>query len=239
MDDKPKLRPVEVFPVREGRRTMVCIRDATGLSDRVVTASAEIVGVLQLLDGTHTVLDIQASLTRRQGVLVMSDDVRKMLEVLDEAFLLEGERFAEYHRRLHEEFASAPVRRAASAGTGYPGDADELVGFLDGILAEAESTPVKKLRGLIAPHIDHHRGRKTYAEAFAALAAAAPADLYVLLGTSHAETVERFALTRKDFETPLGLARTDVETVDELLKRSGRDLTRDEFVHRGEHSIEL
>jgi AmmeMemoRadiSam system protein B len=51
--------------------------------------------------------------------------------------------------------------------------------------------------------------------------------------------VEPFALTRKNFQTPLGVVETDVDLVDALLKRSGRDLLVDEFVHRGEHSIEL
>jgi len=239
MDDKPKLRSVEVFPVKHGRETLVCIRDATGLSDRVITGSMGIVHVLELLDGEHTILDIQAELTRRQGSVVMSDNVRRMLEVLDEAFLLEGERFAAYHHRLHEEFADAPVRKATSAGNGYPDTADELAKFLDGILAKAEDVPTGERRGVIAPHIDYVRGWQSYAAAFAALGATEPADCAVIIGTSHAETTERFALTRKNFETPFGCATTDVEAVDALLDQSGHDLLADEFVHRGEHSIEL
>jgi len=134
------------------------------------------------------------------------------------------------------------VRKAGSAGNAYPQDAEELRAFLDGILAEAEPAPGASeapLRGLIAPHIDHARGRKSYAEAFAALAGSEPAELFVILGTAHAETVERFALTRKDFETPLGTTVTDVDFVEALSAGSGRDLFADEFVHRGEHSVEL
>ena len=241
MDDKPRLRPVEVFPVEEGRGAMVCIRDATGLSDRVVTASVAVVPVLRMLDGTHNLLDIQAALTRERGEIVFSDDIRQMLDVLDEALLLEGDRFEGHCRRLREDFADAPVRRATSAGGSYPAEAEALRVFLDEILASAElpASTSRDLRGLIAPHIDHPRGRRSYADAYAALAHAEPADLFVLLGTSHAPTTERFALTRKDFETPLGVARTDVDVVDALLERSSCDLLADEFVHRAEHSIEL
>jgi len=242
MDENPKLRPVEVFPVKSGANPLVCIRDATGLSDRMITASAGVVPVLEMLDGEHSLLDIQTALTRQRGALVMSDEVRKVLEVLDEALLLEGERFEAYRRRLEQEFAAASVRRAASAGGGYPNDAGELREFLEGILAEAEVAPEAAeapLRGLIAPHIDHARGRKSYAEAFAALARSEPAELFVFLGTAHAETVEQFALTRKDFETPLGTAVTDVDFVEALAAGSGRDLFTDEFLHRGEHSVEL
>jgi len=143
---------------------------------------------------------------------------------------------------MEEEFAKASVRKATSAGTSYPEDPAKLGPFLDEVLAEAESTPeaaAAEVRGIIAPHIDHVRGKKTYAEAFGALARSKPSELFVILGTAHAESSERFVLTRKDFETPLGTVVTDTDFVDALQKRSGRDLFADEFLHRGEHSVEL
>jgi len=240
MDEKPKLRPVEVFPVPTKQGRLIGIRDATGLSDRIISASPGVVRILQMLDGEHNLLDIQAVLTRESGQLVYSDEIKKVLELLDEALLLEGERFDTWRARIEKEFADSPVRKATSAGTGYPEDAKKLRTFLDRILAEAEGKPsAAEVRGLIAPHIDHIRGRKTYAEAFAALAASPPADLFVILGTAHTESAERFVLTRKDFETPLGRAKTDTAFVDALAGRAGRDLFTDEFLHRGEHSIEL
>ena len=242
MDEKPKLRPVEAFPIRGERGTLVCLRDPSGMSDRVVTASPHVIPVLQMLDGRHNVLDIQAQLTRQTGTLVQSEPIRKILSVLEEALLLEGERFEAHKAQVVGEFARSGVRKAASAGHSYPDDAKELGEFLDGILAEAapgDKVGAATPRGIIAPHIDHARGRKSYAEAYAPLARSEGADLYVLLGTAHTETAERFALTRKDFETPLGTAVTDRDFVDALAKRSGRDLFADEFVHRAEHSIEL
>jgi hypothetical protein len=251
MDEKPKLRPVEVFPIQGERGTMVCLRDASGFTDRVVTASPRVIPVLQLLDGRHSILDIQADLTRRTGEIVYSDDIRRILSVLDEALLLEGERFEAHKAQVLAEFARATVRKSASAGHSYPDDAGKLGEFIDGILAEAAPAgkgKAARLRGLVAPHIDHARGRKSYAEAYAALSRSEPADLYILLGTAHAETAERFVLTRKDFETPLGTAETDRDFVDALAKRAGRDLSggasgrdlfADEFAHRAEHSIEL
>jgi len=238
MDDKPKLRPVEVFPL-EGREGQVCVRDATGVTEHVVTGATGILRLLRLLDGEHNLLDIQAQLTRETGELVMSDDVKRMLDVLDDALLLDNEHFASYRRERVDAFTKSPVRKASSAGGSYPDDPDELRAFLDDILAAADPTTEATPRGLIAPHIDHHRGRRSYADAYATLAKGDLADLVIILGTAHTETVERFALTRKDFETPLGVARTDTDVVDMLLERSGRDLLVDEFVHAGEHSVEL
>jgi len=242
MDDKPKLRPVEVFPVKSDRGDILCIRDATGLSDRVVTASPRALRVLQVLDGKHNLLDIQAALVRATGEIVFSDEIHKVLDVLDQALLLEGERFETWRAQRIESFARSRVRKPVSAGHGYPSDPKELRAFLDGVLDEAgspKSAASASLRGLIAPHIDYARGRKTYADAFQALARAGGADLFVILGTAHNDTAERFALTRKNFQTPLGETVTDADFVDELLRRSGRDLFRDEFAHRAEHSVEL
>jgi AmmeMemoRadiSam system protein B len=46
-------------------------------------------------------------------------------------------------------------------------------------------------------------------------------------------------VTAKDFETPLGLVRTDGSLVDELEHRYGRSIFEDEFAHRVEHSLEF
>jgi MEMO1 family protein len=242
MNDKPTLRPVEVFPVETDRGTMICLRDPSGMSDRVVTASVHALAVLQLLDGKHSLRDIQADLSRRTGAIAQSDQLRGFIDVLDEALLLESERFEAHRTQTLKEFAESPVRRAASAGHSYPEDAAELRTFLDEVLAQspaAAGPSAKAPRGLVAPHIDYLRGRETYARAYGTLARTAPAELYIVLGTAHADTDERFVLTRKDFETPLGRAATDAAVVEALAKSSGRDLFADEFAHRAEHSVEL
>jgi AmmeMemoRadiSam system protein B len=46
-------------------------------------------------------------------------------------------------------------------------------------------------------------------------------------------------LTRKDFSTPLGLVETDKDFVDRLQAGSAQDLFADEYLHRGEHSLEF
>lgn len=46
-------------------------------------------------------------------------------------------------------------------------------------------------------------------------------------------------MTRKAFETPLGLVETDGEFVSRLQASSAEDCFTDEYLHRGEHSIEF
>ena len=95
-------------------------------------------------------------------------------------------------------------------------------------------------RGLIAPHIDFHRGGPTYAWAYRELAEAPVApDLFVILGTCHAGMADPFAATLKPYETPLGAAPVDRDFFEALQRRYGHDLRASEDAHRIEHSIEF
>ena len=61
----------------------------------------------------------------------------------------------------------------------------------------------------------------------------------MVLGVAHQYCRRRFALTCKDFETPLGVVPTDRSYVDQIASLAGRDLFEDELSHRTEHSIEF
>jgi AmmeMemoRadiSam system protein B len=108
-----------------------------------------------------------------------------------------------------------------------------------GALPSARPREAAPLRALIAPHVDLHRGAPTYSWAYKALAEAAPADLYVILGTCHTPVVGHFAATRKAYDTPLGPVPADTPFLDALGRAWGHDLFAGEFSHSGEHSIEF
>jgi AmmeMemoRadiSam system protein B len=95
------------------------------------------------------------------------------------------------------------------------------------------------VQGVVAPHIDFHRGGPAYAWAYRDLAERSDADLFVVFGTCHAGMADPFALTRKDFETPFGPARVDRDITEALAGRVGRDCFESECAHRNEHSIEF
>jgi AmmeMemoRadiSam system protein B len=94
-------------------------------------------------------------------------------------------------------------------------------------------------KAIVAPHIDFHRGGPAYAWAYTPLAESAGADLYIILGTSHCGGQTPYILTQKNFETPLGMVETDSDFVERLQAQSVEDCFRDEYLHRGEHSIEF
>jgi AmmeMemoRadiSam system protein B len=95
------------------------------------------------------------------------------------------------------------------------------------------------VRGLLAPHIDFHRGGPTYAWAYREVIERSDADLFVILGTCHAGMPDPFAATLKPFDTPLGPAPVDRDFFDALERRYGGGLLASEAAHRTEHSIEF
>ena len=95
------------------------------------------------------------------------------------------------------------------------------------------------LRAALIPHIDYPRGGVTYAWGFKEVVERTDAALFVIIGTSH-YSAHRFTLTRKKFETPLGIVPTDEGYVDRLVRHYGPGLFDDEWLaHLPEHSIEL
>ena len=67
-----------------------------------------------------------ASLVQITGDLQAGDLESNLLSALSEAGFLEDEIFERRRAEAEREFAEAPLRRPAHAGTGYPGEAGEL-----------------------------------------------------------------------------------------------------------------
>jgi AmmeMemoRadiSam system protein B len=247
---RPRLRRLELFPVEVDGAPMICVRDPTGLTDKIGFLPRPAALAAVLCDGSRTVAEVAAEVGRRAGASVSSEQVAALLADLDDSLFLEGPRLEAHRRDVVRAFHLAPTRPPSHAGGAYPGEPGPLAARLDALLAEAASEPAPQPLApaagapalLVSPHIDHHRGGATYARAFRALDPAAPPDLVVVLGTDHNGVGWPFTLTRKHYDTPLGALRTDVAVVDELTARlpfHATGLFADELHHKNEHSIEL
>jgi AmmeMemoRadiSam system protein B len=194
-----------------------------------------------LLDGRTTVRDLQMALMRqRGGILVSSDEVKSFLAHLDNSFLLESEKFKRAKDAVVAEFVSKTVRPSSHSGRAYPADPGELKRKLDEILALQPDSekPEGKLRALVAPHIDLAAGGRMYSRAYRILRDLSPKTV-VILGTGHQMAQEVFAVSDKDFETPLGVAKCDRLWVEKLKAAGGELIAKNDFAHRAEHSIEF
>jgi len=232
---------LEFFPVQHQGQQLVLIRDHLGLVQEGKAVGLHLYHMMTLLDGTTTLRDLQVEfMSQKGGVLVGMDEINGLLANLDESFLLDSERFKNAKERIIADFTSQSIRLCSHCGKSYPENPSELRDRLDEILNSelSISEPDGKLAALVAPHIDLNVGYKGYSTAYQMLKHASPSRI-ILLGVGHQLQNTLFSLTDKDFETPLGITRSDRKAIGRL-RKSGRDIiASDDFVHRSEHSIEF
>jgi len=247
MSDAPRLRDsIEAVPVDHEGEPYVALRDPAGYTPSVLMLAPALIEVVSLFDGEHSIVDVQGELMRRHGELVTREHLDKLVAALDEHGFLESAAFAARRASIDDAFLSAPSRPATHAGGAYAAEPEALRAAMDGFFTSPDGPgPIgpghggPAVRGLVAPHIDFHRGGPAYAWAYRELAERGDADLFVIFGTCHAGMADPFALTRKDYDTPLGAARVDREVVEALAARAGQDCFGSELAHRNEHSIEF
>ena len=200
--------------------------------------------VVRHFDGRTSLLEIQARALRETAQLIPMVELQDLVEHLDRAMVLDGPTFAAFLDAYRRERVRAP----AFAGGSYASTERALRAQLARFFAdragagppEDDRQPTTStLRGIVSPHIDFARGGPVYTWSYKRLLENSDADTFVILGVAHQYCRNRFALTRKDFETPLGLVRTDRAYVDRIAALAGHDLFDDELAHRNEHSIEF
>ena len=243
----PKLRPIEIFPVEAEGRQLLCLRDAFQYVPEPIFVPREVLPILQYFDGQHSILDIQTDYARKTGEILFSNVITTIAEELDAHLMMDSEKFREFKRELEKEVSEQKTRPAAHAGNAYPTDADELKSQLMDYfqppegpgLPAAPSKSGNSLVGAIAPHIDLRRGGSCFAHAYKEIVERSNAEIFVILGVKHTGENGMYTATCKDFETPLGMVKTDTEFIDLLQQRYNADLLEDEFFHWNEHSIEF
>jgi len=246
MPDYPKLRNgLEAIPVDHEGRRMVVLRDAMGYARDSLLIPLQLAGLLVQMNGENSLRDLQAYYVRMSGDLLFIENLQNLVKKLDENLFLENERFLSMVAQEKNSFLQDPVRRMQFGAKSYPVDPPLLRSQLEGFFSSVpgpgrkERAQGRRLVGLMAPHIDLTAGGVCFAHAYRAAAEADPPATWVVLGTGHEPVENYFAMTLKDFETPLGLVRCDREYCRQLQQRFPRNLMADEYLHRKEHTIEF
>jgi AmmeMemoRadiSam system protein B len=223
---QPRLRPFLVWEADPRQPATFHVWDRLGLAAPLRLTLEEVAWLEAMNDG-ETVVPANGT----------GERMAKFLRRLEESQFLDGPDF----RRLVE----SSVRPPRCIGC-YEGDPERLRRQLRGLFTDQRGPglptgmrPATRLKAALIPHIDYARGGVTYAWGFKEVVEQTDASLFVIIGTSHYSS-QRFTLTRKNFETPLGIVPTDQEYIDRLVAHYGRDLFVDELpAHLPEHSIEL
>jgi MEMO1 family protein len=242
----PKLRNIDVFPAEVSGQKIICLRDPLHLAEKIFFIPYSLLSLIRLFDGRHSIIDIQVECMRQYGELIYKEKIQELVDQLEEFFLLDSERFRQVEGKIIETFKNSPTRPMALAGETYEKDPDPLRHSIRTYFTEPEGPggsaapkPDGRLAGAIAPHIDFRRGGFCYAWTHKAIQDLSDAQQFMILGTAHSATKQPFALTRKDFETPWGIVETNRSFLKKIEPLCSFDVYEDEFVHKGEHSIEL
>ncbi len=247
--EHPKLRGgLEALPIDYSGKKMVLLRDRNGYSGEQLVFAPQVLPILVWMDGSNSLRDIQANYMRRTGQMVYTEQLSDLLGLLDDHLFLDNARYREFEAAKIAAFHEDPVRRTFHAGRSYPDSPVELRAKLDSFFRPENggpgfpaisAAPERKMVGLVAPHIDLNAGGGCFAHAYKAAAEAECPQTWTVLGTGHDLVQNCFALTCKDFQTPLGLVRCDAEACAELSGAVDRDIHASEYNHHSEHTIEF
>ncbi len=242
----PKLRNLDIFPSEISGQRVICLRDPLKITDKVILVPQEALFILSLLDGRHSVSDIQAEFMRRSGTLIYREIIQGLVDQLEENYLLDSERFRLLEKQSLDDFKNNSVRPMTVIEGGENSDGTRLQEAIEAFFVDPQGPGLptgervsQRLVGAIAPHIDYQRGGFCYAWTHKAIRELCDADLFIILGTAHTPMNKPFALTRKDFQTPWGLVGTDRDFLKEFQAHCDCDFYEDEYTHKGEHSVEL
>jgi MEMO1 family protein len=216
------------------------IRDPFRFSDAVLIIPPALIDSLECFDGEHTELDLRAALVRATGALDVSELQQHLVETVSAAGFLEDDAFARMRDERRGTFAASPVREPAHAGSAYPEAPDALREIMERYMDGAGAATMDgNLVGIAAPHVSPEGGWQSYRDAYAVLRPEHRKRTCVILATSHYGEPERFGLTRKDFATPLGTARSDSRLVDWLAHRAGDAIDMEDYCFSFEHTVEF
>lgn len=242
----PALRNLHYSPLKQNDEQYIVLWDPTGLSAEKLVVPLNYFYLMQFFDGEHSLEQIGAEYLRKFGEFFMPDRLQKLLADLDEKLFLEGERVEQAKAAAAAAYRHSPTRPARYAGQAYAAEPDQLRKDIEGFFTSKEgpdwkpsANAGKPIKGIVAPHYDIRQAGPIYAWAYKEMRDAQTPSAFLVIGTCHAGLNQGYALTDKDFETPLGTVPVDRDLVALIRKRGGASFFEEDLSHRNEHSIEF
>jgi len=241
----PALRNLQFSPIKEGEEQYMVLWDPTGLSTEKLVLPLNYFFIIQHFDGEHSLAEIGALYLKRFGEFLVPSKMDHLVSDLNEKLFLEGQHAEDARRLAREAYRQSPLRRAAFAGRGYEADGAKLKKQIDGFFTSKEGPDFKlsehagkQIKGLVAPTYDLKQAGPIYAWAYKELQDAEQPDLFIIIGTASAGLDHVFAVTDKDFETPLGIVSADQPILSQL-KAKLPTFFEDDLCHQAEQAVEF
>jgi MEMO1 family protein len=241
----PVLRNLQFSPIKQGEDQLVVLWDPSGLSKEKLVLPLNLFFIVQHFDGEHSIPDIGALYLKRFGEFLLPSKVEQLVADLEQKLFLEGDRAETARQQARLEYRQRAMRPAVFAGRSYEADGAKLRKQLDGFFSSGEGPDFKPsenrgklIKGLVAPTYDLKQAGPVYAWGYKELQEGEQPDVYVIIGTAHAGLENFFAVTDKDFETPLGVVNADRTILDRLKELVPKHFEEDS-AHQSEHAIEF
>lgn len=241
----PVLRNLQFSPVKEGEEQYIVLWDPSGLSKDKLVLPLNYFFIVQHFDGDHSLQDIVGLYLKRFGEFLMPNKVEQLVADLEQKMFLESERAETAKQQARDLYRQNPLRSVTFAGRSYEADGAKLTKQIESFFTSKEGPDFKpsahqgkKIKGLVAPTYDLKQAGPIYAWAYKELQESAQPDLYVIVGTAYAGLDNLFAVTDKDFETPLGVVRSD-QAVLSAIKERFPIVFAEDLCHQAEHAIEF
>lgn len=241
----PVLRNLQFSPIKQGDDQLILLWDPSGLSKEKLVLPLNLFFIVQHFDGEHSLQEIGALYLKRFGEFFLPTKMEQLVVDLEQNLFLEGARTESARQQARIEYRHQPTRPTAFAGRSYEADGAKLRKQIDGFFTSGEGPDFKPsenrgklMTGLVAPTYDLKEAGPVYAWGYKELQEAQQPDVYVLIGTAHAGLENFFAVTDKDFETPLGVVQADRAILGQL-RRFVPEYFEEEIAHQSEHAIEF
>lgn len=241
----PVLRNLQFSPIKQGEDQLMVLWDPSGLSPDKLVLPLNFFFIVQHFDGDHSIPDIGALYLKRFGEFLLPSKVEQLISDLEQKLFLEGPRTEAARQAARARYRQQRARPALFAGRTYEADGARLRKQIDGFFTSSEGPDFKPsenqgkpIKGLVVPTYDLKQAGPVYAWGYKELQEAQQPDVYVLIGTAHAGLERCFAITDKDFETPLGVVSVD-QLILSRLKAVVPEYFEDDIAHQPEHAIEL
>ncbi len=234
----PRLRAeISVTSHAEDGESYLVLHDPFGVADGPIMLHADMIEVLSVCDGETTSDDLALA----AGVDPDGPEIRRVIlfvRQLEEMGFFEGPDAASRYALTQQAWHALSTRPMVCAGSTYPADPEEFRAFCRDVLGIVQRRGEAPLQNDVAtaepvaaliPHIDFRVAPEVYGQAFNAIAES-PADLVVMIGTSHYWSDHPVIVSNKPFETPIGT----LPVIDHDLAIAEADIA-----HKPEHSLEL
>ncbi len=241
----PVLRNLQFSPMKQEGDQLIVLWDPSGLSHEKLVLPLNFFFIVQHFDGEHSLPEIGALYLKRFGEFLLPSKVEQLVADLDQKLFLEGPRAETARQQARMDYRQRLSRPAVFAGRSYEADSAKLRKQIDGFFTSDEGPDFKpsehrgkSIKGLVVPTYDLKQAGPVYAWGYKELQEARQPDVYILIGTAHAGLENLFAVTDKDFDTPLGVVPVDQPIVNRL-KAAAPEFFEEDVAHRSEHAIEF